>query len=180
MLRLPRALSIGLGGFLATMGLATQAEELTPGTPAPAFELKDQEGKTHRLEDYRGRWVVLYFYPKDDTPGCTTEACNFRDDLPKLRAIGVQIIGVSVDNTASHAQFAKKFSLPFPLLADDNGAVAKSYGSLWSIGPVKFAKRHTFIIDPQGKIARVYRDVKPEEHSRQIMQDVKQLQQKKV
>jgi len=179
-MRLSRALSIGLGGFLATLGLAAQADELAPGVPAPPFELKDQEGKPHRLEDYRGRWVVLYFYPKDDTPGCTTEACNFRDDLPKLRALGVQIIGVSVDSSASHAQFAKKFSLPFPLLADEGGVVAKSYGSLWSVGPVKFAKRHTFIVDPQGRIARVYRDVKPEQHSREIMEDVKQLQQKKA
>ncbi|HKQ30839.1 MAG TPA: peroxiredoxin [Burkholderiales bacterium] len=179
MTKLSRALSIGVSGLLAAIGLAAQADALAPGMPAPAFELKDQEGKTHRLEDYRDRWVVLYFYPKDDTPGCTAEACNFRDDLPKLRALGVQIIGISVDSSASHAQFAKKFSLPFPLLSDEGGTVATRYGSLWSMGPVKFAKRHTFVIDPQGKLARIYRDVKPDEHSRQVMDDVKQLQHEK-
>lgn len=166
-----------LGGVFAAMIFgAAHAQELVAGASAPAFELKDQDGKAHKLGDYRGRWVVLYFYPKDDTPGCTTEACNFRDDLPKLRALGVQILGISVDSSKSHAEFAKKYSLPFPLLADDGGAVAKSYGSLWSLGPVKFAKRHTFVINPEGNIARVYRDVKPEEHSRQVMDDVKALQ----
>lgn len=178
MLNWTRTIATGLGGIAAAFALSAHAQELVPGVPAPAFELKDQEGKTQRLEDYRGRWVILYFYPKDDTPGCTTEACNFRDDLPKLRALGVQILGVSVDTTTSHADFAKKYSLPFPLLADDGGVVARQYGSLWSIGPVKFAKRHTFIVDPAGKLARIYRDVKPEEHSRQIMDDIKQLQTK--
>jgi peroxiredoxin Q/BCP len=176
-MKLPQALRLGLGGVLTALGLTVQAQELAPGAAAPSFELKDQEGKTQRLDDYRGRWVVLYFYPKDDTPGCTTEACNFRDDLPTLRAIGVQIVGISVDDAASHAEFSKKYSLPFPLLVDNDGTVAKAYGSLWSVGPIKFAKRHTFIVDPQGKIARVYRDVKPQEHSRQIIDDVKRLQQ---
>lgn len=178
MLKLPHAIAKGLSGIVAALALSAHAQELAPGMPAPVFELKDQDGKTQRLEDYRGRWVVLYFYPKDDTPGCTKEACNFRDDLPKLRALNVQILGVSVDNTASHADFAKKYSLPFPLLSDDNGLVAKQYGSLLSIGPMKFAKRHTFIVDSQGRIAKIYRDVKADEHSRQIMDDMKQLQQK--
>ena len=147
--------------------------------PAPGFELTDQDKTTHRLGDYRGRWVVLYFYPKDRSPSCTTEACSFRDDLPTLRGLGVQILGVSVDNTESHARFARKYSLPFPLLADHGGAVAKTYGSLWSFGPIKFAKRHTFVIDPEGNIARVYRDVKPKVHSRQVIQDVKALKEVK-
>ncbi len=179
MIEFPHALVTGLSGALALLVLATtHASELAPGTLAPAFELKDQDNKSHRLEDYRGRWVVLYFYPKDDTPGCTTEACNFRDDLPKLRALGTQILGVSIDNTESHAKFAEKFGLPFPLLADTGGAVSRDYGALWALGPFKlFAKRHSFIIDPEGKIARVYRDVKPEEHSAQIMADLKALQQ---
>jgi peroxiredoxin Q/BCP len=165
-----------LGGMLAafTFG-AAHAAELAPGASAPAFELKDQHGKTHRLADYRGRWVVLYFYPKDDTPGCTTEACNFRDDLPKLRDLGVQILGVSLDSAESHAAFASKYNLPFPLLVDD-GTVAGAYGSLWSLGPIKRARRHTFIIDPAGKLAHIYRDVKPEVHSRQVQDDVKALQ----
>lgn len=166
-----------LTGLLALLGVSTaQATELAVGMPAPPFELKDQGGQLHRLADYHGRWVLLYFYPKDDTPGCTTEACNFRDDLPRLRALGVQILGVSVDDSGSHARFADKFHLPFPLLADTDGAVARSYGSLTSFGPIKFAKRHTFIIDPQGRIARLYRDVKPSTHSREILEDMKALQ----
>jgi thioredoxin-dependent peroxiredoxin len=177
MLELNHTYITALSGIaLALIFASASAQELAPGAPAPSFTLKDQDNKVHKLEDYRGRWVVLYFYPKDDTPGCTTEACNFRDDLPKLRALGVQILGVSMDSSESHAQFAKKFLLPFPLLADDGGAVAKSYGSLWGLGPVKFTRRHTFIINPDGRLARIYRDVKPEEHSRQIMADVQQLQ----
>jgi peroxiredoxin Q/BCP len=150
-------------------------QQIAVGASAPGFELKDQDTKTHRLGDYRGRWVVLYFYPKDRSPSCTTEACNFRDDLPTLRALGVQILGVSVDNTESHARCAEKYRLPFPLLADHGGAVAKTYGSLWSFGPIKFAKRHTFVIDPEGKIARIYRAVKAKAHSRQVIEDVRAL-----
>src|SRR6185369_10957782 len=102
-------LLLSLSSALALLMMATaRASELVDGSTAPTFSLSDQEGKTHKLEDYRGRWVVLYFYPKDDTPGCTKEACNFRDDLPKLRALGVQILGVSVDNKESHAKFAEK------------------------------------------------------------------------
>src|SRR6266566_1220421 len=173
-------ISAGLGGLLLVMALGSaRADELAPGEPAPTFTLKDHEGARHRLEDYRGRWVVLYFYPKDDTPGCTTEACNFRDDLPKLRALGVQILGVSVDSVQSHAAFSAKYSLPFPLLADADGDVAKRYGALWGIWPIRFAKRHTFIVDPTGRIARIYRDVKPEQHSREVMEDMKVLQQTK-
>lgn len=162
---------------IALLGLqAAHANELVIGDPAPAFSLKDQDNKPHALADYRGRWVVLYFYPKDDTPGCTTEACNFRDDLPTLRALGVQILGVSIDSTASHAQFAKKYGLPFPLLADTSGRVASTYDALTSFGLVKFARRHSFIIDPDGRIAKVYRNVKPATHSREILRDVKALQ----
>jgi thioredoxin-dependent peroxiredoxin len=150
-------------------------QQIAVGASAPGFELKDQDTKTHRLGDYRGRWVVLYFYPKDRSPSCTTEACNFRDDLPTLRALGVQILGVSVDNTESHARFAEKYRLPFPLLADHGGAVAKTYASLWSFGPIKFAKRHPFVIDPEGKIARIYRAVQAKAHSRQVIEDVKAL-----
>lgn len=176
-MELPHSTMALLGTILVALPLVTaRAQELTVGADAPAFELRDQENRVHKLDDYRGRWIVLYFYPKDDTPGCTTEACNFRDDLPKLRALGVQLLGISIDKTQSHADFAKKYSLPFPLLADEGGTVARLYGSLWSLGPIKFAKRHTFIIDPNGKIARVYRDVKPEEHSRQVMQDLRALQ----
>jgi len=164
-------------GLLALLGLqGVQADELAAGSPAPKFALLDQEAKTHTLANYRGRWVVLYFYPKDDTPGCTTEACNFRDDLPAIRALNVQILGISMDDTQSHARFAEKYRLPFPLLADTEGDVARAYGALWSIGPMRIARRHTFVIDPDGRVAKIYRNVKPASHSRELQQDIKELQ----
>ena len=176
-MKTPLPVRRALFGALAALGLpAAYAAELAAGSAAPAFTLKDQESKIHALADYRGHWVVLYFYPKDDTPGCTTEACNFRDDLPALRALNVQILGVSVDDSRSHARFAEKFHLPFPLLADTDGTVASAYGSLWSIGPLRIAKRHTFLIDPDGRIAKIYRTVKPSAHSHELQQDLKELQ----
>jgi peroxiredoxin Q/BCP len=164
-----------LTGLFALLGFATSAAALSPGDPAPAIALKDQHGKLQQLAQYRGRWVVVYFYPKDDTPGCTTEACQFRDDLPALRALNVQILGVSLDDEASHARFANKYNLPFPLLADTDSAVATAYGALWSAGPIRFARRHTFLIDPEGRIARVYRNVTPKTHSREIQDDIRAL-----
>ncbi len=145
------------------------------GQAAPAFRLPDQDGNNRSLADYQGKWVVLYFYPKDDTPGCTQEACLFRDDLHKLTRLGAQVIGISVDDSASHAEFAKKYHLPFPLLADKNGAVAESYGALMNLGLVKFARRYTFLIDPQGKIARNYLKVDTSRHSGEIIEDLTRL-----
>ena len=152
--------------------------EINTRDPAPGFQLVDQYGKSHQLSDYSGKWLIVYFYPKDDTPGCTTEACNFRDDIFKIRALNAEVVGISVDNTESHAEFTKKHGLPFPLLSDDKGEVAKSYGSLWSLGPVKIARRHSFIIDPEGKLAKIYRDVKPASHSDEIINDLNSLQTK--
>ena len=166
-----------LAGLLAAVGLQTaQADGLKPGDPAPGFALIDQAGQTRALADYRGQWLVLYFYPKDDTPGCTTEACNFRDDISALTALGVQVLGVSTDDRASHARFAEKFHLPFPLLADTDGSTARAYGALLGFGPLKFAKRHSFIVGPDGRIAKIYRDVQPATHSREIRDDLKALQ----
>lgn len=139
------------------------------GHPAPDFRLLDQHGKAHSLADYRGRWVVVYFYPKDDTPGCTTEACAFRDDVGELRRMNVALLGVSTDDVESHKEFAEKYHLPFPLLSDRDGTVAGAYGSLTRFGPFRFAKRHTFILDPEGKVAKIYRDVHPKTHSQQII-----------
>lgn len=149
--------------------------EISVGSIAPEFGLMDQNSQSHLLSNYRGKWVLLYFYPKDDTPGCTKEACHFRDDIASLKKINAQILGVSLDNEKSHAKFAQKYTLPFPLLADTDGKVAKSYGSLTSLGPLKFAKRHTFIIDPNGKVARVYRTVKPATHSNEIIAAITEL-----
>ncbi len=146
------------------------------GIPAPDFALQDETGVVHRLSDYRGQTVVLYFYPKDDTPGCTTEACNFRDDYSAYQKAGVTILGVSPDSPESHAKFKQKFHLPFTLLADVGHKVCDTYG-VW--GPKKFmgksyegVLRTTFLIDPQGQIKHVYENVKPAEHSAEILQTV--------
>ena len=154
-----------------------RAAGLRAGMPAPPVELPDQYGRLRRLSDYRGKWVVLYFYPKDDTPGCTVEACHFRDGMEQLRALGMEVLGVSLDNEQSHARFAEKYDLPFTLLADIGGKVARSYGSLLSLGPLQVAKRHTFLIDDQGRVAKVYRRVKPRVHGEEIFADLRLLRQ---
>jgi peroxiredoxin Q/BCP len=146
------------------------------GQPAPDFRLQDQNGQWQTLAQYRGQRVVLYFYPKDETPGCTTEACTFRDDLLKFHALGVQVLGVSLDDTDSHARFAAKYHLPFPLLADTSHTVAARYGVLTSfLGLFHYARRETFLIDPDGRIARHYRDVDPKANSGQVLSDLKGL-----
>lgn len=155
---------------------AARAGELPqPGKPAPDFDLPDQHGKYHALKDFRGKWLVLYFYPKDDTPGCTQEACAFRDDLNQLTGMGAQVAGVSVDDSDSHAEFAKKYHLPFPLLADKNGDVAASYGALLNLGIIKVARRFTFLIDPQGNISKLYLSVETSRHSKEIIEDLQKL-----
>lgn len=148
-------------------------EPLRPGQPAPDFNLPDQNGKTHRLSDYRGKWLALYFYVKDDTPGCTEQACKFRDDIGELDDLGTEVVGVSVDDTASHANFARKYNLPFPLLADSKGETAARYGSLRSDGSL--AKRNTFLIDPQGRIAKVYLSANTSRNSAEVIEDLKKL-----
>lgn len=160
---------------LAAMFGTAQAAEVSVGKPAPDFELVDQHNKPHRMGDYRGRWLVMYFYPKADTPGCTTEACEFRDDVFILRRMNVALLGVSTDDVKTQKEFSDKYHLPFPLLSDADGSVATRYGSYSSFGPFSFAKRHTFIVDPQGNIAKVYRDVRPKVHSDQVIADLRQL-----
>lgn len=157
------------------MWSVVQAEELSLGTPAPELALPDQHNHVHRIADYQGKWVVLYFYPKNDTPGCTTEACAFRDEYKVLSALNTQVLGVSVDDQDSHLAFAEKYSLPFPLLADIEGNVAKRYGALVSLGPIKFAKRHTIIIGPQGNIRKIYRSVNASRHSQEVIADLTEL-----
>lgn len=155
---------------------ASQAADLPKvGQDAPDFALSDQAGKVQHLSDYRGQWVVLYFYPKDDTPHCTTEACQFRDDAFQLRQLGAVVLGVSVDDADSHAEFAKKHHLPFPLLADQGGKVAASYGSITNLLVIKFAKRNTFLINPLGKIAKVYVAVDAQQHAKSVLQDLTAL-----
>jgi peroxiredoxin Q/BCP len=156
--------------------MAHAADAPRDGQPAPDFKLQDQDGQWRSLSQYHGQWVVLYFYPRDETPGCTTEACTFRDDLVKFQALGVQVLGVSLDDTRSHAEFAAKYHLPFPLLADTTHRVAASYGVLTSfLGLFHYARRETFLIDPQGKVARHYQDVDPKANAGQVLSDLARL-----
>jgi len=170
-------LLLGLvGALLLLLVRMAQANEMPKvGQNAPDFSLPDQDGKQHKLTDYSGKWLVLYFYPKDDTPGCTQQACSFRDDLHQLTALGAVVAGVSVDDSSSHAAFAKKYKLPFPLLADKNGEVANRYGALLNLGLFKVARRYTFLINPQGKISKVYTKVETSRHSKEIIDDLKLL-----
>ena len=142
--------------------------ELSVGAKAPAFSVPDQTGKTISLDDFAGETVILYFYPKDDTPGCTAEACSFRDSHDLLLERGLHVLGISPDDVKSHAKFAEKFNLPFPLLADDGHKIADAYG-MWvekSMYGRKYmgVERSTFVIDGTGRIAAIHRKVKPSEH----------------
>lgn len=150
--------------------------------PAPAFSLEDQDGKLHSLSDYKGKWVVLYFYPKDMTPGCTVEACSFRDNEARLTAKGAVVLGVSADTVKSHGKFAKAFNLPFPILADIDKSVTKAYGSF---GKKKFMGReyegilrNTYLINPVGEIVKVYEGVKVKGHVQEVLNDLENFQSK--
>ena len=152
---------------------------IDPGKNAPAFSLKDQEGRIHRLSDYAGRPVVLYFYPKDDTPGCTKEACAFQDNLPKFKPSKAAILGVSVLDEASKAKFADKYHLTFPLLADADHAVAEKYGA-WqeksNYGKTYMGiARTTYLIDRNGKVAKRWDRVKVDDHADAVLQAVETL-----
>ena len=153
--------------------------KLKNGTNAPQFSLPDQVGKMHELKDYKGKWVLLYFYPKDDTPGCTKEACSIRDNFPAFKKIKITVLGVSADSVKKHAKFAEKYDLPFTLLSDEAKEVVKIY-DVW--GMKKFMGREymgisrtSFLINPQGKIVKIYENVKPETHAEEVLTDLKQL-----
>lgn len=144
---------------------------------APDFTLPDQNGTQHSLSQYRGSWVLLYFYPKDMTPGCTTEACSLRDVYGDYKKAGVKVLGVSKDSVKRHEKFAKMYELPFPILSDETGAMIEAYEA-W--GKKKFMGREfmgilriSYLIDPKGKIAKVYEKVKPSEHAQEVLGDVK-------
>jgi thioredoxin-dependent peroxiredoxin len=148
-------------------------------TIAQDFILPDQDGRTHSLSDYRGKWVLLYFYPKDDTPGCTKEACAIRDNFPDFSKLDIAVLGVSVDSPTSHKKFIEKYKLPFTLLSDEDKKVVGLYG-VW--GKRKFAGkeyegtlRTSFLIDPDGRIAKIYEDVKPETHAAEVLADIHNL-----
>ena len=165
--------------MLSVVALSTFAASTTSpptaGQHAPAFRLQDQRGHWVKPADYHGHWLVLYFYPKDFTPGCTTEVCTFRDAITNLRKAGADVVGISLDDVKSHAQFARKYHVPFPLLADADHSVAERYGVLTAAGKVHYAKRTTFLINPQGRIAKVYKNVDPKENSAQVLRDLATL-----
>jgi thioredoxin-dependent peroxiredoxin len=152
--------------------------ESTPsvGSQAPEFTLNSQEGTPVSLKDYRGKWVVLYFYPKDFTTGCTIEAHNFQRDLPQYQQKNAVVLGVSVDSADSHKQFCAKEGLNFKLLADTDHKVSSAYDSLTSLGLVKIASRHTFIINPDGKIVKVFTEVNPNQHSAEVLAVLAEVQ----
>lgn len=155
---------------------ALAADAPAVGSPAPKFKLQDQNGKWVSLDDYQGKWVVLYFYPKDNTPGCTTQACEFRDNIFAFRDAGATILGISVDDVESHKAFAAEHGLPFTILADSDKKVAKEYGVLFKMmGIMELARRDTFIIDPSGRIAKHYEKVDPKGHSQLVLADLKTL-----
>ena len=161
--------------LLGIFGVFT-VNALEIGQLAPDFTLSDQKSQAQTLSKMRGKWLVLYFYPKDETPGCVAEACSFRDNIVAIKAKNTVVWGVSIDNNESHDKFAKNHQLPFTLLADPDGKIAKMYGSLRNLLLFKIAKRHSFIIDPQGKLVKIYRNVNPKSHVAEILADLKILQ----
>ena len=155
-------------------------EPLEPNMAAPDFILPDQDGKAHALSDYRGQWVLLYFYPKDDTPGCTKEACGIRDAFPHFEDLNIKVLGVSADSIGSHKRFTQKYQLPFTLLADTHKKVINHYG-VW--GKKSFMGREhegtlrtSFLIDPTGTIEKIYVDVRPEKHADEVLRDLRRLE----
>lgn len=163
----------------AKKSTTAKSQALVAGAAAPAFKAQDQHGVMHTLSEYRGKWVLLYFYPKDDTPGCTKEACLLRDGFPFFEGLGAEVLGVSVDSVESHLKFAEKYQLPFTLLADEDKKMVTAYG-VW--GQKKFmgrtymgTTRASFLINPKGKIAKVYPDVNPAKHAGEVMKDLTEL-----
>jgi peroxiredoxin Q/BCP len=174
-----KTLAVSLALTALCAGLPVRAAgDKTPavGSPAPEFTLDSQEGKPVSLRDFRGKWVVLYFYPKDFTRGCTIEAHNFQRDLKRYEALGVTILGVSMQSSGSHKDFCAKEGLNFKLLADVKGAVSASYGSVINLAVTKLSSRNTFLIDPDGVIAREFLKVSPEGHSEEVLAALTELQ----
>ena len=163
---------------LALLAVNLRAGDKAPavGTEAPDFTLNSQDEKPVSLHDFKGKWVVLYFYPKDQTAGCSREAHNFQADQPKYAERNTVILGVSVDSVDSHKKFCAKEGLNFKLLADREGNVSRAYGSLTNLGLVRFAARNTFLIDPNGKIVKTYNSVDPARHSEEVLTALEQMQ----
>jgi peroxiredoxin Q/BCP len=180
MLAIRRTLGVALLAMTASVFAQAPAAAPTEGTAAPGFKLQDQAGEWHSLGQYKGKWVVLYFYPKDFTGGCTTQACELRDNIFAFRNADAVILGVSVDDVASHEKFAKEHSLPFDILADPSREVSGKYGVLFSAGPVQLASRQTFLIGPDGKVVKHWAKVDPKGHSAMVLAEIKAHSQDKA
>ena len=154
---------------------AIAGETPAVGEPAPGFRLQDQNGEWHDLQDFRESWLAVYFYPKDQTPGCTTEACNFRDNIFAFKAIGAAVVGISLDDVESHKEFSDKYKLPFAILADEGGAVADAYGVLRDYKLIKIASRQSFLVNPEGVIVKHYEDVDPDTHTQEVLSDLETM-----
>ena len=176
MLRIVLLLAVVLVLIVLVPRLLSHSAAPSEGSSAPDFTLPSQEGSSVSLKDYRGKWVVLYFYPKDQTKGCSREAHNFQVDQPKYAERNAVVLGVSLDSVDSHKEFCSKEGLNFTLLADTDHKVTDSSGSLTNLGLVKFTARHTFLIDPTGKIAKGYTSVDPVKHSAEVLAQLDALQ----
>ena len=171
---------LSLTAVISIFVLAHGYTETQPavGDTAPTFKLQDQNGDWHTLGDYKGKYVVLFFYPKDGTPGCTTEACNFRDNIFAFDDLNTQILGISLDDVDSHKEFSEKYSLPYPILADVEKESAVDYGVLGKFMMMTITKRESFIIDPEGLIVKHYKNVDPDKHTDEVIEELKSLQKK--
>lgn len=178
---LPMLIAVVIGIFALLLLMVACASDgngeatLKIGDAAPEFSLSDQNGKTHALRDYRGQYVLLYFYPKDDTPGCTKQACTFRDLLADFTARKVPVFGINADSVESHKTFAAKYNLNFPLLADTDKTTVKAYGVWGVLKVIPVTARWSFLVDPQGKIAKIYPSVSPTDNPGQILKDLDAL-----
>lgn len=159
----------------ALLFAASTAPAATVGEPAPEFTLLDQYGESHSLDDFHGKWLVVFFYPKADTPGCTTEACNFRDNIYAIRGAGAEVVGISVDSVDDQKKFSDKYKLPFTLLSDNDGATCDDYGVLRNYGTMEVASRQSFLINPDGVVVKHYEKVNPETHTQDVIADLERF-----
>jgi peroxiredoxin Q/BCP len=160
---------------MALIACAQAGDPPAVGSAAPGFKLQDQNGDWHDLSDYQGKWLAIYFYPKDDTPGCTTQACSIRDNIYAFKAIGAEVVGISVDDVDSHKEFSTKYKLPFTILADVGGKTSDSYGVLRDYKLMQIASRQTFLVNPEGVIVKHYPEVDPETHTEMVLTDLKAM-----
>jgi peroxiredoxin Q/BCP len=171
-------IAVLLIAFIGYRNSTTASIPLKIGDDAPNFALNDAQGQTHYLSEYLGKYLIIYFYPKDNTPDCTKEACRFRDDFSQIEKLNAKIVGISLDDSESHSAFSKQYHLPFPLLTDINGGVSDNYNALYNFYIIKIAKRRTFLINTEGKIAKIYADIDVSNHSQQVIIDLKLIQNK--